>query len=226
MNPVIVFENEHFVVCDKPALCLTVPDRHKSDRPCLGTTLQKKIGRQIFPVHRLDFEVSGLVLFAKNNQAHTVSQDWFYHKEIRKQYRALSEHQSFQHWPAHIPTDRTPILYQAGAEFSWKMQIMRGKKRSFESVHGEWALTEASMTAEEGGTISWNLFPLTGKPHQLRLEMSRHGFAILGDQLYGSSHALTNQQWKWGGIALRAVQLDLTGVSNRLGLPEKIEIDG
>ena len=59
-----LFQNEHFVIMDKPAMVLTVPDRHQSDRPCLGLELQKELKTQIFPVHRLDYEVSGLVLFA------------------------------------------------------------------------------------------------------------------------------------------------------------------
>ena len=224
MNPTIFFQNENFVICDKPANCLTVPDRHKSDRNCLGTSLQQKLKIQIFPVHRLDYEVSGLVLFAKNKQAHSISQDWFYHKKIRKKYLARTEKQNFSHWPDNVATDRAVIGLDFGQLLTWKTKILRGKKRSFESPHGEWAFTEACLDAENDGIINWSLFPLTGKPHQLRLELSRHGFPILGDKLYGSQYELSASEWSWGGIALRAVELDMTGVRDRLGLPEKIQI--
>ncbi len=228
----VVFENSEFIICDKPALVLSTPDRHHSDRPCLGLELQKKIKSQIFPVHRLDFEVSGLVMYAKNEKAHRASQDWFLKKEISKKYLALSGPQDFSHWPEKVKTDRSVLTPQAGKEFSWKTKILRGKRRSFESEQGEWAETRAIVeqveqiiSAPQGRKkITWHLYPLTGKPHQLRLEMSRHGFVIWGDSLYGSKKTLDKEIWPYGGIALRAVELDLTCVNNRLNLPEKIKL--
>ena len=74
------------------------------------------------------------------------------------------------------------------------------------------------------GVITWNLYPLTGKPHQLRLELSRRGFPILGDVLYGSKVRLTQDVWAFGSMALRAVEIDFTAVQDRLGLPERIMI--
>ena len=59
-----------------------------------------------------------------------------------------------------------------------------------------------------------------GKAHQLRLELSRHGFPIHGDELYGSK-----VKWSKPGIALRAVEIDFRHIEDRLGLPQKIEID-
>ena len=133
-------------------------------------------------------------------------------------YVAKTLKQNFSHWPENVPTDRSVIDVQAQKEFFWRTQIFRGKKRSFESPQGSIAETKAHITSLESSEISWELFPLTGKPHQLRLELSRHGFPILGDQLYGSTHIIKN------GIALKAVTLDLAGISNRLGLPPLIHL--
>lgn len=218
----IIFENENFVVCDKPSQILSTPDRHGSDRGCLGLELQKKLNVQIYPVHRLDFEVSGVIIYAKNKRAHQVSQVWFMDKTVTKKYRALTNLQNFSHWPENIPTVRNAIQAEAGQLFFWKTQIQRGKRRSFESVHGEWAETKAQIISVDGQIMHWNLFPLTGKPHQLRLELSRRGFPILGDQLYGSKVQLTQDVWRFGTIALRAIEVDFTAVQDRLGLPEKI----
>ena len=53
-----VFKNNNFVVCNKEALVLSVPAREKSDlRDCLGLRLELELKTQIFPVHRLDYEV-------------------------------------------------------------------------------------------------------------------------------------------------------------------------
>ncbi len=220
----VVFENENFIVCDKPSEVLSTPDRHGSDRPCLGLEIQKKLNIQIYPVHRLDFEVSGLILYAKNKTAHKASQDWFLKKFITKKYLALTHKQDFSHWPENVPTVRDPIIMQTDQSFFWKTQIQRGKRRSFESAHGEWAETQAQVASAEKELISWNLFPLTGKPHQLRLELSRRGFPILGDALYGSKVKITPDIWQHGSIALRAVEIDLAAINNRMGLPEKISI--
>lgn len=220
----IVFENENFIVCDKPSEVLSTPDRHSSDRPCLGLELQKKMKIQIYPAHRLDFEVSGLIIYAKNKNAHKMSQEWFLKKQITKKYQALSFTQDFSHWPENIPTVRETVLTNVDQSYYWKTQIQRGKRRSFESIHGEWAETQAQIKSLKDNLICWNLFPLTGKPHQLRLEMSRRGFPILGDQLYGSKTKITQDVWKYGAVALRAVEIDLGAINNRMGLPEKILI--
>jgi tRNA pseudouridine32 synthase/23S rRNA pseudouridine746 synthase len=216
----IIFQNEHFVVCDKPALVLSVPAREKTDqRPCLGLDLQKHFKTQVFPVHRLDYEVSGLIIYALNSQSHKESQKWFLDKKIQKKYCAITGLQDFSHWPAQLKTERTEISSKLDQKLIWKTQILRGKKRSFESEQGEWAETEALISARTETQIEWTLLPLTGKPHQLRFELSRHGFPIRGDALYGSK-----QDWKEPGIALKAYELDLSKIKNTMGLPEILTI--
>ena len=218
----IVFQNENFIVCDKPAQVLSVPGRDRNDsRLCLGLALQDKFQKPVFPVHRLDYEVSGLIIYALNAKAHKESQDWFLKKTITKKYVAETSLQNFDHWPENILTDRTEVNPIVDSKFYWTTQIQRGKKRSFESKHGEWAETEAIVTKIENDKITWNLFPLTGKSHQLRLELSRRGFPIHGDVLYGAKEIISS-----GGIRLKAIELNLSRVHNKMGLPTTIQIDG
>ncbi|MBC7419530.1 MAG: RNA pseudouridine synthase [Bdellovibrio sp.] len=217
----IAFQNKDFVVCDKPAQVLSVPGREKLDvRPCLGLLLQKELKTQIYPVHRLDFEVSGLIMYALSSQAHKVSQRWFEKKEIQKKYVAVTSLQKFLHWPEGIPTDRRVISTDFDQVFNWKTRILRGKKRSFESDQGDWAETKAILKKADKNQIQWQLYPITGRSHQLRLELSRHGFPIHGDELYGSS-----VKYAKPGIALRAYQIDMLHISDRLGLPQTIEVE-
>ncbi len=215
----IVFQNEHFVICNKPVGVLSVPSRDKADpRFCLGTEVQKVFKKQVFPVHRLDFEVSGLIIYALNPEAHKVSQEWFQKKQIQKKYIAITEKQNFSHWPDHIETDRSLICEVPSEIFFWKTQILRGKKRSFQSVNGDWAETKAQISRRlNDELLEWQLWPITGKSHQLRLELSRHGFPIVGDSLYGSKKSHSKS-----GIALVSSEIDLKLVKNTLGLPEKI----
>jgi 23S rRNA-/tRNA-specific pseudouridylate synthase len=87
----IVSETEQMIAVEKPAGWLTTPARSMDDpRPVLGRQLQEQLDRQIYPVHRLDFEVSGLTLWAKTPLAHTRAQKWFEHGSIQKTYQALS----------------------------------------------------------------------------------------------------------------------------------------
>lgn len=198
------FENDHFVAVDKPSLFLTTPSRDKCDpRPCLGLQLQEQIGRQIYPVHRLDYGVSGLVLFAKTAAAHRVSQRWFEAGDVLKTYLALS-----------APAPFEPPL----AWVEWTSRLLRGKKRAYESPAGKLSRTRARVVDVASDRWLWELMPLTGRPHQLRFEMAKHGVPIVGDELYGGA-----PEEKMG---LRAVVLDFSQISEaeRLGLPQRLEV--
>lgn len=194
-----IFENEHLIAVDKAPNVLTTPAREKADpRPCLGLQLQTQLGVQIYPVHRLDFEVSGLVLFAKTREAHRAAQGWFERTEVGKLYEAIS----------------TPQPAAGGDWQEWRANLVRGKKRSFEAPHGKPSLTRARVIARDGQVL-WELEPVTGRPHQLRVQMAQHGFPIAGDKLYGAPVTAERP-----GIALKAVKLDFTRIGVRFGLPD------
>jgi tRNA pseudouridine32 synthase/23S rRNA pseudouridine746 synthase len=222
---VVVFENDHFIVCDKPCGVLTVPERSaESGRRVLGLELQNERGIQIYPVHRLDYVVSGLVLFAMNAEAHRVANGWFEQHQVRKTYRAWTHTQDFSHIPAQVATPRKAITLTVRQAFEWRGRIKRGKRRAFESPDGQPSITHATYLGRVEATdyLAWDLEPITGRPHQLRLDLSRHGFPIVGDGLYGSPVDLGPNR-----IALRAYRLSFAqiGAEGRLGLPDQIETD-
>ncbi|MEK6773425.1 MAG: pseudouridine synthase [Bdellovibrionota bacterium] len=222
----IIFQNENFIAVDKESGVLTVPSRlgTKDDRPVLGVELQNQLKQQVFPVHRLDFEVSGLVLFSLNAKAHALASGWFEKKQVLKTYRAIAAIQNFDHWPENIPCARDPIDGPTEEPFLWKSRILRGKKRSFESPHGDLAETLAHLMVVDKikNRAEWKLYPLTGRSHQLRFELSRHGFPIYGDQLYGSKIKVEGHH-----IALRATGISFKKiVGERLGLPENLNVPG
>lgn len=220
----IIFQNEFFVICDKKSGVLSTPSRfeERDERYCLGTDLQKFLNQQIYPVHRLDYEVSGLVMYAKTQDAHRAANSWFENKKIKKVYRALTAAQDFSHIPAQVQNSREKIELQPDQKMEWKSRIFRGKKRSFESPQGKDSLTLAEyLGANPGGFLMWDLYPVTGRSHQLRFELSRHGFPIIGDRLYGSK-----VPWRENSIALRSYKIDFSGVPQRvqLALPNDITV--
>ena len=220
----IIFDNDHFIVVFKQAGELSVPSRfaNQDDRDVLGLQLQEHFKTQIFPVHRLDFEVSGLVLYAKNKEAHAAANGWFENKIVEKTYRALTSPQNYSHIPATISNPRLPLTLQIGQELTWKCKMLRGKRRAYETPAGKSCETKATYIGLDGNSsLIWDLKPVTGRGHQLRFDLSRHGFCILGDQLYGS-----RESYKKEAIALMAYRINFVKVKDRLrwGLPEKIEI--
>lgn len=219
-----VFESQDFVLVDKVAGVLTTPSRFEEEDPrsCLGTALQAEMKQQIYPVHRLDFEVSGLVMFAKNAEAHRQANGWFENKLVQKTYRALTTAQDFSHIPANISNPRTTFEPKPNEVLHWKSQLLRGKKRTYESPQGKPSLTLATYLGKTKEYLLWDLQPVTGRPHQLRYELSRHGFPIVGDALYGSKVSFGEN-----AIALCSYKIDFSKVptAKNFGLPPAVEIE-
>lgn len=215
MNIRLLLESPGVVAVEKPVNMLSVPARFEDDpRPVLGRVLEEQLGRRIWPVHRLDFEVSGVMIFALTSEAHRVLNAAFEKQQIQKTYQAFS-------------ADR--IDFAVGAEARWESHLLRGKKRSYESPHGQLARTDVKLvnrtdvvdaTGERQTTLEWRMWPRTGKPHQLRFELYKHQAPILGDLLYGS-------EWSFDGIALRAIELQLPAeLATVLAVPNRVTVGG
>lgn len=221
----IVFSNDHFIVAHKPAGVLTVPDRTGAHgaRRVLGLELQEQCGTRLYPVHRLDLVVAGLVLFAKDATAHRNANEWFERKLVHKTYRAWTTAQSFAHVPAHVRNERVALELNPGRQFEWRCKIARGKRRAFESKNGAPSITRAVyLGIHANGFLQWDAQPVTGRPHQLRFELSRHGFPVVGDALYGSG-----VEFGVDRIALKAYRLDFSALESaaRFDLPDVITLD-
>jgi tRNA pseudouridine32 synthase/23S rRNA pseudouridine746 synthase len=209
-----LFINDAVVAVDKPGGYLSVPSRMgaQDPRPCLGRELEKSLGVRLWPVHRLDEEVTGVIVFARTASAHRDLSRAFEERSVTKTYEAFTDAKSLMFHPAF------------NEDFLWECLMLRGKKRAYESPHGKRASTKAKVTAEvnlgDGAAFHWMLSPLTGRGHQLRYELYRHGFPIIGDHLYGSTRSFGKDM-----IALRCASLGFTQipqVAKALGLPEEI----
>ncbi len=212
----IVWQNAALVSVDKMSGVLSVPGRQGSEdpRPVLGLWLQEQLGQRLWPVHRLDFEVSGLVVFALTADAHRRACQAFERRRVAKTYEALT---GFS-----VP----PV---SGQTFAWSSLLVRGKRRSFEAPHGAQAVTHARCEglidaaaagdyAAQAPLCLWRLFPQTGRPHQLRVHLAKQGYPIAGDVLYGGVAAPAP------GIALRSVSLAFLDPADQqaLDVPERL----
>ncbi len=84
----IIYEDEDFVVLNKPAGLLTIPDRFSRAIPNLYDILTERYGK-IFVVHRLDKETSGVICFAKNEESYSDLSEKFEEHDVNKVYLAL-----------------------------------------------------------------------------------------------------------------------------------------
>ncbi|MEI8026722.1 MAG: pseudouridine synthase [Pseudomonadota bacterium] len=207
MSYLILYRSDFFVIVDKPAGILSVPSRQgeADPRPVLGWELEKQFGARLWPVHRLDEEVSGAILFAFSGPAHKAANTWFENRLVEKTYEALSLGDGGM---------------KEGELFTWRCKMARGKKRAY--IHdkiGKESCTEGKFIGMVKDSFYWKLYPKTGRSHQLRFEMARHSAPILGDLLYGGP------QWSRPGIGLRSVGLDFSQIpaEDRWGLPARID---
>ena len=91
----ILFENDFFIALNKPSGMLSIPDRKQSE-PSLKDFLIAKYG-QIFTVHRLDKETSGIIVFAKDEVTHKELSQLFEGREVQKFYLGFGK------WNADAP---------------------------------------------------------------------------------------------------------------------------
>lgn len=164
----IIFENDDFVVINKPAGMLSIPDRTQSE-PSLKDLLAERYGK-IFTVHRLDRETSGIILFAKNEETHKYFSKKFEEREVEKYYLGLL----YGTLPAVSGTIDTPIMEHP--VFKGQMVVNRKGKPS---------VTDYEVI-ESLGKYSLVKFRIhTGRTHQIRVHAKDIGHPIACDPLYG-----------------------------------------
>jgi tRNA pseudouridine32 synthase / 23S rRNA pseudouridine746 synthase len=206
-------QTAEWILVDKPYGYLSVPGRNvkgaqKDERPVLGLILENQLGTRVWPVHRLDFEVSGIMIFALNEKSHRELNRLFETRQVKKIYEALTENKN--------------SVTDLAKEITWNSKLVRGKKRTFEADHGDIAITHAKLIQNDLDLCFWRLQPETGRSHQLRVHLSKNGFPILGDLLYGGRNPKDSDKTILGKseIALRAVSLEFSGQT--FGAPSRL----
>jgi 23S rRNA pseudouridine955/2504/2580 synthase/23S rRNA pseudouridine1911/1915/1917 synthase len=164
----ILEEDENLVAINKPSGLLTIPDREGKEIS-LKQILKNKY-EEIFTVHRLDKDTSGIVVFAKKEEAHKQLSQLFEARETVKIYNGFILGTPFQS----SGTISEPI-----AEHPSKKGLMTVYKKGKESI------TEYEVL-ENFKLYSWMQFHiLTGRTHQIRVHMKHLGHPIVCDELYG-----------------------------------------
>ena len=208
-NDWTVFENEDFVVLNKPSELLSIPDREGKEIS-LKKLLQEKYARpddpvgrgQIFTVHRLDKDTSGIIVFAKNEAAHKHLSKQFEERETEKIYVGLV---------LGSPVNKKGSVDSPIMEHPTKKGLMVINRK------GKEALTDYEVL-EDFGVYSWLRFQIhTGRTHQIRVHAKEFGHPIVGDELYGDGKPVFISSLKHK-FKLSKNELEERPILNRLAL--------
>jgi 23S rRNA pseudouridine1911/1915/1917 synthase len=179
IDRLIIFENDDFILLNKPSGMLSIPDRTQS-QTSLKDFLLEKFG-SIFTVHRLDRETSGVIVFAKNEITHRYLSQQFEERSTNKIYTGLVLGK---------PAEQKGIIEEPIAEhFSQKGMMMTAAK-------GKPSVTEYELL-EQFRAFNWMQFHiLTGRTHQIRVHMKHIGHSIACDELYGDGKSILLSSFK------------------------------
>jgi tRNA pseudouridine32 synthase / 23S rRNA pseudouridine746 synthase len=166
----ILFQNDDLLVACKPHFLPVIPGGGYVNE-CLLNRLRKRTGNNdLAPLHRIDRETAGVVMFSTNRKTRGLYSRLFADGMIDKSYQALAE---CNHDPE---------------KSGWTVEnrIVKGEPWfRMRTVPGEPNARSKIKLVDVNGIIArFDLFPITGKTHQLRIHMSGLGFRILNDRYY------------------------------------------
>ncbi|BDT75455.1 pseudouridine synthase [Polynucleobacter sp. KF022] len=167
----ILFQDAHIVVADKPHFLPVTPSGLYLHQTLLNR-LKKKTGVQtLSPIHRIDRDTAGLVIFSVNPSERSQYQNLFRDRVVKKVYEAIAPYSA-------ALEKNLPMIYQSRLEESEHFLQMR------EVEGAPNADTEIEIMEVSKPWAKYRLTPGSGKKHQLRCHLNSLGIPIKGDQIY------------------------------------------
>jgi tRNA pseudouridine32 synthase/23S rRNA pseudouridine746 synthase len=168
-DEIILHIDEHLLVVDKPHFLPVTPSGRFLQETLLVRLRQKTGLAHLTPIHRLDRETAGVMLFSHNPATRGIYQSLFQKRAVAKVYEALAG-------ALHGVT--FPLTYRSrmvdGTPF-FRMREVAGE------VNSETVITPLE---QRGAHVLYQLEPVTGRKHQLRLHLASLGIPIVNDAFY------------------------------------------
>lgn len=164
----VLYESTDYLAVQKPEALASIPERLPGPESVLQI-LQRERGEKLFVVHRLDKEVSGVLVFARNAEAHRYLNDRFSGRDVRKTYLAVVH----------------GILAGPGGSIRKSLRQF-GSGRMGVDERGKPSETDFDVQERWASTTLVKAFPRTGRRHQLRVHFYAIGHPVVGDLRYGN----------------------------------------
>jgi tRNA pseudouridine65 synthase len=208
----LLYQNTDLVIIDKPAGYHVHPPEIRPEKVprhrIILHQLRDQIGQRVHPLHRLDAGTSGVLAFALNPEAASYYGQIFQTQEVGKKYWTLVRGFLPMEGEISMPLelDSTGTLVEAITLYKTISQI---------ELPGQVGSRHSTVR------YSWlEVFPKTGKFHQIRRHMNRISHPVIGDSTHGDSrhNQFFREQLKIPGLCLRAIEISLPrrGESDRL----------
>jgi tRNA pseudouridine32 synthase/23S rRNA pseudouridine746 synthase len=165
----VLHQDEHILVADKPHFLPVIPSGKFLHETLLVRLRKQGASEHLVPVHRLDRETAGVVLFSLNPKTRGDYTALFRNRKVKKVYEALAPTLDNMKFPS---IRRSRIVQ--GEPF-FRMKEVPGEANSE---------TQISALSSLGQVTLYQLLPLTGRKHQLRLHLAALGIPIINDKLY------------------------------------------
>ena len=183
----VIYSDDDIVVLNKRSGILIAADRYNEEAPRLDLEAQKEFGK-LFAVHRIDKDTSGLIIYARNEDAQRNLSMQFEKREIQKTYHALV----YGHPLWETLEVKLPLLPDGDSRHRTVVNKKNGKP----------SLTEFKLIGT-CGPYSWiEAKPKTGRTHQIRVHLAENGLCIVCDPLYSGKQKtvrLSEIKKKWNG---------------------------
>ncbi|NLC22989.1 MAG: pseudouridine synthase [Oxalobacter sp.] len=166
----VIYQDEWIVVADKPHFLPVIPSGRYLQETLLVRLKRRLNINTLSPIHRIDRETAGLVVFSVQPATRSRYQVLFHGRQVEKHYEAIAPHRP----DIPLPSLYRSCLVQSGESFM-QMKEVPGKPN---------AETTIRLLESKNALARYALQPLTGKKHQLRVQMMGMGLPILNDRIY------------------------------------------
>ena len=165
----VLYQDEHLLVADKPHFMPVTPSGRYLQQTLLVRLKRRLDLPELSPLHRIDRDTAGLVLFSVQQRTRGAYQALFRDRQITKHYDAVAP------WRPDVPFPRDHRSRLEESPQFFRMHEVPGDPNSHTrmqvlQVAGDWAL--------------YRLSPITGKRHQLRVHMAALGLPLRNDPFY------------------------------------------
>lgn len=177
----VIYRDEHVIAINKPAGMLSVPGRNGMTSALDVVRKMVGEGRDVYAVHRLDMQTSGVLLFALSRECYVALQREFADRRTEKTYIAVVER------PKLLP-DTMYVGAKGTISLPLSADYMNRPCQKVDYDEGKEAVTEYEVLAVMDDGIKLKLHPLHGRTHQLRVHCAHKdglNMPIKGDDLYG-----------------------------------------